>query len=161
MAMSTLLQAVPQRELDALRRDPDRVAHLDTELSYATHFAASINYFLTGNAYPTDEDHALWPMLHGAESVACQSLENGQFGVVPPDRAHELAHLLTGVDVAGVAASIEDADLEDLVATEELYDVESVDHEEAPVTIAGEIRNLVAFYGRVAAERLGVVSYTT
>ena len=44
---------------------------------------------------------------------------------------------------------------------EELYDLELIEPEEAANTIAGEISRLIAFYDRVAAQRLGVVSYTT
>jgi hypothetical protein len=161
MAMSTVLQAVTDDEIEALRREPERVNSLDTEWSYSTHFAASINYFVTGNAYPIEAEHPLWPMLHGEESVACPSLENGEFGIVAPDTAHRVAELLAALDLASVTARIEEADLEDLVEEEELYDLEVIDHDEAPATITGDLRGLVAFYSRVSVEKRGVIGYTT
>jgi hypothetical protein len=161
MAMSTLLQAVSEHELHGLKRDPDSIRVLAGGQSFTTYFAASINYFLTGNAYPTNQDHALWSMLHGQESVACNSLENGEFGLVAPDRAGQLAQVLTGIDVAGVAARIDAADLDHLADEEELYDLELIEPGEASTTIAADIRNLIVFYEGVAAQRLGVVSYTS
>jgi hypothetical protein len=160
MAMTTWLQAVSREEIDALRREPDRVRSMDNEPSFSTHFAASINYFVAGNAYPAEDDHPLWPMLYGAESVACASLENGEFGLVAPETTRRLADVLESLDASTVTARVEAAQLADLVDDEELYDLELIEPEIAPATITGDLRRLVAFYGQVAAADLGVVAYT-
>jgi len=158
VAMSTVLQAVTEQQIQALRREPDRVAALDEDRSFSTAFAASINHFLAGDAYPTAADHPLWPMLQGEESVACGSLENGEFGLVSPRVARRVADLLAAVDVAAVAERVGAADLGH---DAELYDLELIDEAQAPAVIAAELRDLVAFYARVSSEGLGVVSYTT
>ena len=55
---------------------------------------------------------------------------------------------------------IEEADLDELVEVEELYDLEVVDHDEAPDQIVQEIKDLTAFYTRAAAANHGVAMYT-
>ena len=159
--MSTWLQAVSEQEMEELERDPGLINRLDKPRYVRTHFSASINYFVTGAAYPGPDHHPLWSMLDGGRSVACATLENGAFGLVSPTEAGLMARLVAEVDLADVVARIESADLDDLIGEEELEDLELIDQDEAPTVIVNDLKELTRFYADVAAERLGVVMYTT
>lgn len=159
MAQATYLQAVSQEELDELCEEPTSINQLDKPDSVTTYFAPSINYFVTGSAYPTDHDLA--PMLMGEDSVDCSTLENGSFDFVTPDTVRAIAELLADVDLGDVRAKVEKADLEELVDEEELYDLEVLDSADAPETIAAELGKLQAFYEQAAEAGMAVVMYTT
>jgi hypothetical protein len=109
--------------------------------------------------YPAATDHPLWPMLDGAEILACATLETAEFGLVPPEVTDQVATLLASVDVASVAAMVERADIENLVDDEELYDLELLDRTKAPTAIADAIEEIIVFYSQVAIGRLGVVTF--
>lgn len=162
MAMATWLQGVTDAEIDTLIGDPDAIRRLDNPIDHRTHFGTAINWFLVGNAYPGPDDHPdLWPMLDGANSVACRSLENGAFGVVRPARVPTIAALLAAVDLDDLKKRVAAADFSELVDEEELYDLELVAQDEAPALLQAEVEGLAAFYAAVSKAGLGVVMFTT
>jgi len=161
MAQATWLQLVSGEEIQELRRNPSGVNHLDKPDCYRTHFGATLNYFLTGKSYPSPEHHELAPMLFGAESVACATLENGYFGVVSSDVAARIAARLATVDLTGVETAVGHADFDDLMDEYELYELELVTPEEAAGVIVAELEALVDFYAEAQKSGLGVVTYTT
>lgn len=161
MAQATWLQAVSGEEIHALRQDPTSINRLDKPVHYRTHYFAALNYFLTGQAWPGPEDHELWPVVSGADSIACSTLENGAFSVVSPDQATELAARLATVDVAAVETAVRQADFEELVDEHEIYELELITPDEGPEIIVAELARLTAFYAETADSKLGVVMYTT
>ncbi|WP_433683540.1 DUF1877 family protein [Nocardia sp. CA-119907] len=161
MAQATWLQAVSGEEIHALRQDPISINRLDKPVHYRTHYFAALNYFLTGQAWPGPEDHELWPVISGAESIACSTLENGAFSVVSPDQATELAALLATVDVMAVETAIRQADFEELVDEHEIYELELITPDEGPEIIVAELDRLTAFYAETADAELGVAMYIT
>ena len=161
MAMATYLQSVSSDELAALEAKPETVNQLDQPVCCATHLACSMNYFLTGDAYPSPEDHALAALLFGARSVDAPTLENGAFGVVDPADVAALIKALEAVDFDALRDSIEDADLQELVEEEELYELEVMEPDEVPEQLVNDLQTVLEFYRNVAAENGAVVSYTT
>jgi hypothetical protein len=160
MAMSSWLQAVTDEEIAGLRSDPSSINGLDKPLYYRTHFFDSISYFVTGEVNPSG-NHPLGAILQGEESVACATLENGWFHLLSPRAADQLVQRLADLDLDRVRDDIAHADLDDLIDEEEVYDLELLGEGEAPGTIVEELEGMIAFYTRVAAEKLGVVIYTT
>lgn len=161
MAQSTWLQPVSSAEIHDLRKNPSSINELDKADDYRTHFGASLNYFLTGEAYPSTTDHALWAALDGAESIACPTLENKAFAVVSSERAAEIAARLAAIDLAVIEAEVRQADFDELLDEQELYDLELITPDEAPGIIVAAIKELTAFYAKAADARFGVVMYTT
>ncbi len=163
MAMATRLQSVTAAELAGLRDDPDSIDSLASRPSYWTHFAATINYFLSGNAYPGEKNGPLWPVLDGAESLSTVRMECGSFGVVPIDHVARLATLLADIDIEAVAAAAgdENLDVDSLINDEELEDLEIIAAEELPGVLTNEVTGLVAFYQTAARDCHAVVMYTT
>lgn len=161
MAMAAYLYAVPAAEIERLQKDPESIGRLDGSMADCTcvYLHSSINYFLAGSGYPEPSEHPLGPLLHGMQTVYCVVLENGNFGLVAPMVAERLARHLVAVDLQDVRSRVEEADLDELVEAEELYDLEVVDHSEAPDQIVHEIKDLTAFYARAAAANHGVVMY--
>jgi len=165
MAMATYLQMVDKKEIGKLRANPEWIHELDqpSDDSYRTHFCCSINYFLTGSAWPDPDESGLACILGGSESVACKTLENGAFSLLAPDEVSVLAKRLARVDLKHVRAEIENADFDRLVEEEEVDDLELLEGiEEDPADLLmGEIDELIEFYGNAADAKKGVVSYTT
>ncbi|MEV0339294.1 DUF1877 family protein [Nocardia sp. NPDC050713] len=161
MAQATWLQAVSSDEIHALRQDPTSINRLDKPGHYRTHYAAALNYFLTGEAWPGPEDHELWSVVGGADSIACSTLENGAFSVVSPDQATALAARLATVDVLAVETAVRRADFDELVDEHQIYELELITPEEGPGIIVAELEGLTAFYAKTAESKLGVVMYTT
>lgn len=116
--MCTYLQQVTAAKIEALVAKPESIARLDEPETFATHYMATINYFLTGSAYPTRKRGPLALALMGTRNVKCRVLENGCFDVVPPERVKAIADALRAVDVEAVEAAVAEADLEALVDEE-------------------------------------------
>jgi hypothetical protein len=165
MAMNTWLQMVDSNELDALKRDPTSINKLNKpgDQSCSTYFACSINYFVVGEAYPGGEpDQPLTGFLGGFESVACDTLENGYFHVVPPAMTAPIAAALGKLDLDAIKAEVDEADPEEL-ADDEVDDFEILtDGDEHPgETLIGDLAALRDFYRRAAEAKRGVVIYTS
>lgn len=159
--MCTYLQQVTADQIAALVAKPASIAKLDEPETFTTHHMATINYFLTGSAYPTRKRGPLALALMGTRNVKCKVLENGSFDVVPPERVAAIAAALRAVDVEAVEAAVAEADLEALVEDEEIDEITDLSSEEAAETIAEDVRGLIEFYGTVEANGAGVVIYTT
>src|SRR5215207_3873411 len=108
MAMATYLHMVTDDKLASA--DANLVRQLDGAPWHHTYFGPSLNYFLTGSAYPAG-DHPLAAMLSGSRSVDCPTLENGSFGVVPASAVASIAEGLAAVDLDAVRARVAEADL--------------------------------------------------
>jgi hypothetical protein len=166
MAMNTWLQMVSADELAALRQNPPGINKLDKPAaeSCSTYFGCTINYFINGDAYPSgDEDQPLTGCLAGFESVACETLENGHFHVVPPALAGPIAAALARLDLVAVKQRVDAADAEEL-AEEDVDDFEILtdgDEEDPGETLVGDIEHLLAFYKSAATKQRGVVIYTS
>jgi len=68
----TVLQAVDDAQITELRREPGGILQLSAKPSYVTSFGPSVNYFLTGSAYP--DGHPLAVVLEGAERSTAADL---------------------------------------------------------------------------------------
>lgn len=161
MAMVTIVRMVSDAEIAALRADPDSIRQLDGrgDETFRTHYECSINYFVTGDAYPVD--HPLASVLSGIDNVLTDRLEAGAFGVSHADRVRVLAEGLARVDVAAIRAAVASADFERL-AEEDVDDAEILREAADPAGVLGaEIEALARFYAAAAAKGLGVVAFTT
>jgi hypothetical protein len=159
MAMATYLQMVSADELAELERNPGGINQLDQRVWTQTYLAFVINYFLTGDAYPTD--HPLASMLGGSRSINTPTLENGSFGITEASEVAGIVVTLEAVDRAAVKAAVEAADFDELVADEELYELEVMDPDAVPGDVINDLEELLGFYKKVAAAGGAVVSYTT
>ncbi|MEO8701133.1 MAG: DUF1877 family protein [Kofleriaceae bacterium] len=162
MAMATHLQIVSSTELAKLRSQPTWIMEL-AKRGFSTYYPATINYFLVGDAYPEGSKKLpLAGLLFGFDAVDCETLENGNFGVLEPAEVRLVLTALSSVDLAAVRTAIEGADPDELEEAEVLdYEVLIEDDEEAADIIASEIESLVAFYKRAVRSHGAIVSYTT
>jgi hypothetical protein len=158
--MATYLQAANGDEIALLRSEPERINRLDNEPDWSTHLMPSLNYFLTGDAYPSDQG-PLGEALSGSESVACPTLETGSFDLVVPARAREVLEALRGVDPEEIRSAVEQADFDELVEEEELYELEIIPADEVADALLHDLEGLVRFYTEVVRLGVGVVIYTT
>jgi hypothetical protein len=159
--MCTYLQRVSAEQLARLAAKPTSIAKLDEPDTFATHYMATINYFLTGSAYPGRKRGPLALALMGLRNIPCPTLENGCFDVVPPERVAAISAALQAVDVAAVRAAVIEADLEELVEDEEIDELTDMSPKEAAAAIAEDVRELVEFYAGVAKRGGGVEMYTS
>ncbi|MFK8002225.1 MAG: DUF1877 family protein [Polyangiales bacterium] len=159
MAMATYLQMVTLEELAALEADPSTINALNQETSVATHYCCTLNYFLTGNAYP--DDHPLAALMMGTRVVDASTLENGNFGVVEPGEMEALVDALGKVDPEALRKAVEAADFDELIEEEELYELEVMEHSEVPGDLVELIASLHAMYEKASAENAAVVMFTT
>jgi hypothetical protein len=158
MAMVTWLQAVSEAELARLRAEPDTIGRLDVPDVFRTHYECSLDYFLTGEAYPVD--HPLANVLSGTDHVGTSTLETGGFGASSPAQVAALASELANVDPDRIRAEVAAADLEAL-GDADVDDAEILAEAEDPArTLSDEVRALAAFYAKAAANGHGVVAYT-
>ncbi|MFD6825249.1 DUF1877 family protein [Streptomyces sp. NPDC060085] len=160
MAQSVRLQTASNEEIDALRANPGGIGTLTGD-EHHTYLGATLNYFLTGEAYPDPTGHPLGSALDGAEDIDYPGLENGAFAVVPREQVADIAALLVAVDLVAVQTAVEQADFDMLLDEQELYDLELITADEAPGVIAAEIKQLAAFYARAAQAGFSMVMYTT
>jgi hypothetical protein len=162
MAPATSLRLVGEVELDKLRARPtwiDRVRPPGAH-TFLTHHARSLNYFVTGAAWPSgSRRRPLGGMLSGFASVRCPTLEHGSFGVVAPHQVRWVLDALAEVDLAAVRARIERAD------PAALAEEAAEDHErllEAGGDPAGvltaELLALALLYQRAARRGCAIVS---
>lgn len=159
--MCTYLQQVTGEALERLVAKPESINALDEPETFATYYMATLNYFLTGSAYPGRKRGPLALALMGVRNVPCKTLENGSFDVVPPERVAAIAAALQAVDVGAVEAAVAEADLEELVEDEEIDEIIDMSPEEAVEAIAADVRGLAAFYAEAAQRGTGVVMYTS
>jgi hypothetical protein len=158
MAMTTYLQRVSEDQIAQLRRKPDSIMKLD-EPGHSTTFACSLNYFVGGNAYP-DADEPFGNLFYG-ESIDCKRLENGNFDVITPARVAALVPRLAEIDLRAFAKAVREADFDELIEEEELYDLELVDEDEdVAKLLVAELRSLIAFHRETAKLGLGLAVYT-
>lgn len=160
MAMMTWMTAVASSQLDSLHADHESIRNLEGEGSFFTYLESSINYFLTGSAYPGADDSPLHH-LFGVESIQMASFETGYFQIVPVESVHTNARLLAEVDLGAVAAKIRDADFEDLIEEEELYDLEIIEADEAEELITGGIAGLRDFYAAASEAGWALVCWVS
>ncbi|MFT5358251.1 MAG: hypothetical protein ACI9KE_005489 [Polyangiales bacterium] len=158
MAMATYLQMVNLEELAQLEADPTTINALNQDTSVATHFACTLNYFLTGSAYP--DDHPLAALMQGSREVDAPTLENGRFGVIDPSETAALVDALSNVDIEALRKAVEAADIDELVEEEELYELEVMEHSEVQGELVEVLASLLAFYRKVSEENAAVVVYT-
>ena len=166
MAMQTYLFLVSPDEIAALDEDPRSVTRLDKPEgeSGGTYFACALSYFLCGSAYPShDESGPLAAALNGVRSVECDALENGEFHIVPPDVAAQAAKALAAVDHDDLRERAREADHEELVEGEELFDLEILiaDGSDVAETLLRDLEAVTELYATAAEKGRGVVMYVT
>lgn len=162
MAQGTLLQMATDETIEALREDPARVADLPAPAggggSFLTYYLCSLNYFITGAAYPSN--HALGGVLLGLEHHATDALNAGTFGCVPAVSAKDLARLLAELDLSQIEDAVGSADFDDLL-DQDVDDADALAAEPDPAKEVGDsLRRLAAFYAEAARRDLGVVMFT-
>lgn len=91
MAVATWLRAVSERQLEELGQNPELLADLAAAESHHTYFALSINYFLTGDAYPGD--HALAPIDDLVDEEKLDNLEFLEHDDIPVTLIDEVTNL--------------------------------------------------------------------
>ena len=165
MAMTTYLQLVDAKELAELRSAPETINRLDKkgELSFFTQLPSTLSFFAFGDAYPDDEQGAVF---NGLDTVECDTLENGSFGLIEPGDVGSVLAVLKEVDAKQLYDRVVEADLDDLASDDEaeLEEIELVglNAEDDPAgVLVKELSSVVAFYERAAQKKLGVVMYTT
>ncbi|MBJ6762287.1 DUF1877 family protein [Myxococcaceae bacterium JPH2] len=106
------------------RRPPDTITSIDKPASeqFATQLYTSINYFLTGAAYPAKK-HPLSAVLGGEKHVKAKSVESAGFDLTTTATVAKLSAALTKVDLAVIKSALKKADFD------ELRDDEEVDEE--------------------------------
>lgn len=166
MAMQTYLFLVSPEEIAALEADPRSINRLDKPEgeSAGTYFACALSYFLCGEAYPSyEESGPLAAALNGVRSVDCDTLDNGEFSVVPLEVAAEAAGALAAVDRKDLQERADAADHEELVDDEELYDLEILvaDGDDVGATLVRDLEAVAELYAAAAEKGCGVVMYTT
>jgi hypothetical protein len=164
MALATFLHLVGAAELDKLRAQPTWIhqLHPPDEYTFLTHHACSINYFVTGDAWPAgSRRRPLGGMLFGFSSVRCPTLEHGSFDVVAPHQVRWVLDALATLELAAVRDRIEHADPDELEA-QEVDDYELLlEDDDAPAdVIEAELTSIASFYLQAARDRYAIVSYT-
>lgn len=164
MAMNTWLQMIDAAEWKALKKDPSRINRMNKPASEScsTYDFCAINYFLTGDAYPSgSKSKPLATFLAGLESVECKMLENGYLHLVPAAVAQPIAAALEKVDANALKTRIAAADDDDLQEAE-VYDVETLgEDDDRGAVVLEDIERLRAFYKAAAKKNCGVVIYTS
>ena len=161
MAMCTYVQMVTDAEIAGLEKKPASINQLDKPKAqtFTTYHFTSINYFLTGSAYPSK--HALAALLCGEKSVDTPTLENGSFDVTRPKTVSKLASELAKVNLAAVKKKVAAADFETLRDEEEVDEECVLESSDDPAQeIAGEIERLRTFIAAAAKKKLGLAIYT-
>ena len=161
MAMATYLQSVSPDELAALERNSEGVNALDQPVWMSTYLGTTLNYFITGSAYPEAGSHPLATMLEGSRSVSAPTLENAYFHVIEAPDVSKIVAALEAVDTKSVQAAIDAADFGALIDEEELYDLEVIPEEEVAAAVLDDLDRITAFYRAVAEAGNAVVTYTT
>jgi hypothetical protein len=162
MAMCTYVQMVTDSEIVALQKKPETINQLDKPRSetFSTYHFTTINYFLTGSAYPSK--HALAAVLCGEKSVSTSTLENGSFDVTSPKLVRKLAAALAKVDLDEVKESVAAADWDTLRDEEEVDEECVLESSDDPAAeIVGEIERLEKFMSAAAKKKRGLAIYTT
>ena len=161
MAMVTWVQQVNDSEIAALQKEPGSINRLDKPAAetFRTHYECSINYFVTGDAYPGD--HPLASLLCGTTAIRTSTLENGAFGVSSAAEVAAMAEALAKVDVDGIRTAVAAADFAELME-EDVDDAEILAESDDPAkTLGDEVAELVRFYRSAAENALGVAAYTS
>jgi Domain of unknown function (DUF1877) len=163
MAMATYLQIVSELELAKLRRQPTWINKVDKSGTYMTYYPCSLNYFLVGDSYPGgSRKRPLEGLLFGFGHVDCETLENGNFGVVDPAEVELVLAALAAVDVDAFRARIDGADESDLEDDEvDDYEMLLEDEGDPADILVAELESLVEFYKTAARSHGAIVSYTT
>lgn len=163
MATNTFVQMVSDAEIAALEKAPATIGAVDKrgDECFSTYHFTTINYFLTGDAYPSKK-HALGAVLCGEKSVSTSTLENGSFAVNRAATVAKLSAALAKVDLKALERAVKDADLD------ELRDEDEVDEEYAlgesddpPKELVSAVKGLQKFYANAVKKGLGVVIYTS
>ena len=163
MAMNTWLQMVSKEEIEILEKNPTSINKLNKkkEECFSTYYQSSINYFLTGKAYP-ESSRPLGSLLSGFFTIETETLENRSFGLVNPEEIKNLVFELSKVDLNNIKEKVQDADSEDM-EEQEVDDWEIlIDRDEKPEDIlVSNISKLMEFYTSAEKNGLGIVMYTT
>jgi hypothetical protein len=162
MAMATTLLLAGARDLAKLESQPTWINTFHGAGSYSTHYFCALNYFVTGDAWPSgSRKRPLGGMLFGFRSVTCPTLECGNFGVLAPAEVPLVLDAFTRLDLAKLRDKIEATD-EDELEDQEVEDHELLDEgEELADVVASELSQLIVFYKRAVRGNYGIVSYTT
>jgi hypothetical protein len=165
MAMTTYFQMVTSAELAALEAEPTTINQLDQpdEQCAATQLQCTLAYFLCGDAYPDPTASALAAAIAGEQSVDTDTLENGAFYLVRPERVADAAREMAQLDLQAIRSAVQNAELEELVDEEELYDLEPWIYDDTDMgqVIVDEVKSLRDFCERAAAAGFAVALYTT
>lgn len=163
MATNTYVQMVSDAEIAALQKAPATIGALDKPSSecFSTYHFTAINYFLTGDAYPSKK-HALGALLSGEKSVSTSTLENGAFAINRAATVATLSAALSKVDLKALAKAVKDADLDELRDEDEVDEEYALGESEDPAKeLVAAVKSLQKFYESAVKKGLGVVIYTT
>lgn len=151
-------------DVAALKKAPDTITSLDKPAGekLATQLYTSINYFLTGAAYPAKK-HPLSAVLGGEKYVKAKSVESGGFNLTTTATVARLSAALTEVDLAKLKSAIKKADFDELREDEEVDEecvLEDSDNNEAAAQIIAEIKALQKFFAAAVKKKRSLVTYT-
>ncbi len=165
MAMNTWLQMIDDEELAALEKNPSLINKMNKpdKESCSTYFQCCINYFLTGDAYPSGKKNKpLTVFLSGLESVECSTLENGYFHLVPASMAPAIVAALEKVDKKALKKKVAAADPDELEEAEvDDYEILTDSDDDPGETLVADVERLLDFYRAAAKNKRGVVIYTS
>ena len=163
MATNTYVQMVSDAEIAALEKAPATIGALDKRGNerFTTYHFTAINYFLTGDAYPSKK-HALGAALCGEKSVSTSTLENGAFSINRAATVAKLSAALSKVDLKALKQAVKDADLDELRDEDEVDEEYALGESDDPAKeLVSAVKELQTFYENAAKKGLGVAIYTT
>jgi hypothetical protein len=149
-----LLKASPAM-IRKLEEDPDAIDDLTDKGHYLTYFPSTISYFTTGNA-------DLCLALAGVVQLDCSTVVNGELGIVKPRSVAAIRAALQQLDLGAIATNV-DAAKPKPIAKLGVDDFELLldrDGPRGPIVVS-EIKQLVAFYSRIAKGKAGIAMYTS
>ena len=165
MALNTWLHMVSESEVAALKENPARISRMDEPDNEccSTYYLCTINYFLTGDAYPSGQRVIpLTCFLSGLETVDCDALEIGCFHLLPADLTAAIVAALEAIDLGELRAAVAAADADDLMdADVDDFEILIDGAEDPGQTLVADVEALLAFYRAASDRGLGVVIYTS
>lgn len=160
MSLQIHLQPVSGDEIEMLQADPECIHTIESSFFYSTYYYASLNYFLTGEAYPYENKEPLSYILRGQERYPCASLaESPYIEITRPENVIAIENALRKVDAAVLRDKIETADFDTIINAEELYDLEFGSKEGSIESIMSDLKRLQGFYAEVLNAKTGVVMH--
>jgi hypothetical protein len=141
-------------QIKTLRATPETIDDLSDKHHYVTYVPATISFFTTGKV-------AMCAALAGLETIECDTVVDGELGIVKPAQIAKLLATLATVDLPSIARQVDAAKPKQLAKRVDDFDILLGADSPPSKLVVTEIEGLIAFYTRVAKGKTGVVMYTS